>query len=205
MDILNSKLYRAIEILVSLLLLNLLWILGSIPVVTAFPATAAMFGVVREWGRGTDSGALEPFFRHLRANFAQSFWIGLIWIVLGAALWIDFFLLGGAETWVVVPLFLLLALGGLCYTFTSMYLFPVMVNYASDWRLVIKNSLLMSLSQLGTTLLCVLICVVMLFVVLFVPVTGLLAGSVTAYVVYSLCKRGFSRIEAVKASGIDKG
>jgi uncharacterized membrane protein YesL len=204
MDILNSKLYRAIEILISFLLLNLLWLLLSLPVVTAFPATAAMFGVVREWGRGTDSGALEPFFRHLKANFAQSFWIGLIWIVLGAALWIDFFLLGAAEEWVQVPLFLLLALGSLCYAFTSLYLFPVMVNYVNDWRVVIKNSFLISLSQLWITLLCVLICVVMLFVVLFVPVTGLLAGSATAYVVYSLCKRAFSRIEAAQASRIDK-
>ncbi len=204
MDFLNSKLYRAIEVLISFLLLNLLWILLSLPVVTAFPATAAMFGVVREWGRGTDSGALEPFFRHLRANFAQSFWIGLIWIVVGAALWVDFFLLGEAETWVAVPLFLLLALGGLCYTFTSIYLFPVMVNYASNWRLVIRNSFLISLSQLWITLLCALICVVMLFVVLYVPVTGLLAGSVTAYAVYSLCKRGFNRVEAAKASSVDR-
>jgi uncharacterized membrane protein YesL len=204
MDILNSKLYRAIEILISFLLLNLLWILLSLPVVTAFPATAAMFGVVREWGRGTDSGALEPFFRHLKANFAQSFWIGLIWIVLGAALWIDFFLLGAAEAWAQVPLFLLLALGTLCYAFTSMYLFPVMVNYVNDWRTVIKNSFLISLSQLWITLLCVFICVLVLLVVLFVPVTGLLAGSLTAYAVYWLCKRAFSRIEAAKASSLDK-
>ena len=204
MDILNSKLYRAIEILISFLLLNLLWILLSLPVVTAFPATAAMFGVVREWGKGTDSGAMEPFFRHLKANFAQSFWIGLIWIVLGAVLGIDFFLLGQAEQWVQVPLFLLLALGALCYTFTSVYLFPVMVNYVSDWKTVIKNAFLISLSQLWITLLCVLICVVVLFVMLYVPVVGLLAGSATAYAVYSLCKRAFSRIEAAQASRTDK-
>lgn len=204
MDLLNSKLYRAIEILISLLMLNLLWILLSLPVVTAFPATAAMFGVVREWGKGTDSGAVEPFFRHFKANFAQSFWIGLIWIVLGTALWFDFFLLGAAEAWVQVPLFMLLALGTLCYTFTSMYLFPVMVNYVNDWKLVIKNSFLMALSQLWITLLCVLICVGMLFVVLFIPVTGLLAGSATAYVVYALCKRAFSRIEAAQAARADK-
>jgi uncharacterized membrane protein YesL len=201
MDILNSKLYRSIEILISFLLLNLMWILLSFPVVSAFPATAAMFGVVREWIRGTDSGAIEPFFRHLKANFIQSFVIGLIWIVLGAMLVADFFLLEGAEMWVKVPLLLLLALGGLCYTFTAIYIFPVMVNYENDWRRVIKNSFLISISQLGTTLLCIFVCALMLLVVLSIPIAGLLAGSVTAYAVYSLCKRAFSRIEAAKEPG----
>jgi uncharacterized membrane protein YesL len=157
-----------------------------------------MFGVVREWTRGIDSGVVEPFFRHLKANFVQSLVIGLIWIVLGAVLVLDFFLLQGAESWLKIPMLLLLALGGLCYTFTSVYIFPVMVNYTSDWRQVIRNSFLISLSQLGTTVMCLVICGVMLLIVLLVPLAGLLAGSLTSYSVYSLCKRAFSRIEAAK-------
>lgn len=201
MDILNSKLYRSIEILISLLVLNLMWILLSLLVVTAFPATAAMFGVVREWSRGTDSGAVEPFFRHLKANFVQSFFLGLVWIVLGSLLVLDFVLLNGAETWVKVPLFLLMAFGGLCYIFTSIYLFPVMVNYENRWKQLLKNAFLISVSQLGTTLLCVVVCAAMLIIVLTIPLTILLVASVTAYVVYTLCKRAFSRIEAAKQPG----
>ena len=124
--------------------------------------------------------------------------------MLGAALWIDFFLLGevggvGASASIPVT-----GAGEPLFYFYLDYLFPVMVNYVNDWRTVIKNSFLISLSQLWITLLCVLICVVMLFVVLLVPVTGLLAGSLTAYAVYALCKRAFSRIEAAKASSLDK-
>ena len=201
MDILNSKLYRSIEILISFLLLNLMWILLSLLVVTAFPATAAMFGVVREWSRGTDSGALEPFFRHLKANFVQSFCLGLIWIVLGARCGSISSCWEGAETWVkcLIPVD---GLGGLCLHFHLDISVSCHGQLCERLEAVLKNSFLISLSQLGITLLCVVVCVAMLFIVLTIPVTRLLAGSVTAYAVYTLCKRAFSRIEAAKQRDI---
>jgi uncharacterized membrane protein YesL len=198
LKIVDSKAYRAGDTLANLLLLNLIWLVLCLPVVTAFPSTAAMFGVVRGWVRGTDDGTVEPFFRHFKANFGQSLLIEVIWVPVGLLLVLDFLLIGGMEAWLKVPLFMLLAGGAVAYAFTSIYLFPVMVHYEARWWIVFKNSLLIALSRLGATLLCLVFVAFVLLVLLYLPVALLIAGSTTAYVVYSLCNRGFDRIEELK-------
>ncbi len=198
MDFLNSKIYRVVELLVDFFLLNLIWLFASLPLITAFPATAAMFGVVRDWIKGTDSGVVMPFVRHLRANFGQAFWLGLLWLAIGCLWLVDYLLIGGMEAWLKVPLFLLLALVSLCLTLTSVYLFPVMVNYEGGWRSVVRNSFLIAVSQPGTTIPCVVILALALVLVYYVPPLTLIAGSVTAYLIYLFCKRAFDRIEALK-------
>ena len=47
MSILDSRVYRWSEVAADFFLLNLMWLLACLPVVTAPPATAAMFAVVR--------------------------------------------------------------------------------------------------------------------------------------------------------------
>jgi uncharacterized membrane protein YesL len=202
-DILNSKIYRIAEILVNLILLNLLWLVACLPVITAFPATAAMFGVVRDWIRDIDSEVVMPFVRHFRANFTQSLLLGFVWLVVGGVLFIDFVVVGGLEAWLKVPAFLLLALVTLCAVLTSLYVFPVMVNYEGRWLSVIKNSFLIALAQPGTTILCLIVVALALAAVYYVVATVLIAGSGTAYVLYLLCKRAFDRIEALKDAQLE--
>ncbi len=199
MNILNSIIYRIGEVLANLILLNLLWLVACLPVITAFPATAAMFGVVRDWARDADSGIVTLFVRHLKANFAQSLWIGFVWLVVGCVLLIDFVVLGGMVGWLKVPLFVLLSLVALCFFLTSVYLFPVMVNYEGHWRNVIKNSFFIAITQPGTTILCILVLAVALLVVNYAPVSALIVGSGTAYILYLLCTRAFNRVDVLKS------
>jgi uncharacterized membrane protein YesL len=195
---LDSKIYRAVEVLLNLLVLNLIWAVACLPVITAFPATAAMFGVVREWVKGNDNGIVLPFTRHLRANFVQSFWIGLVWIAVCGILLVDFVLVGGAEAWLKIPAFVVLAFFAFFLTITSMFLFPVIVNYEGRWRNTIKNSFLMAIAQPLTTIKCIMAVALVYVVVSYVPILVLVAGSGTAYLIYSFCKQAFDRIEALK-------
>ncbi|MEK1830300.1 YesL family protein [Priestia megaterium] len=47
MNNIDNKVLRRINSLFDFILLNILWILACVPIFTVFPATAAMFGVVR--------------------------------------------------------------------------------------------------------------------------------------------------------------
>lgn len=58
----TGRAHRLLEVFINLLLLNLLWLLACLPVLTIYPATAAMFGVVRIWVRQGDQGIVRPFF-----------------------------------------------------------------------------------------------------------------------------------------------
>jgi hypothetical protein len=49
----DGKIMRTLEVVGNYCLLNLLWIVFSLPVITVFPATVAMFGIMKEWTNGT--------------------------------------------------------------------------------------------------------------------------------------------------------
>ncbi len=201
MNFLDSGLYRALGVVANLILLNALWLIACVPVITAFPATAAMFGVVREWERDREPGILRGFFAFFRENFKQSLWVGVLWMFLGAALAADFLLLGQISSAALrIPMLVLLAFGGFLFAATSIYLFPVMVNYEVGWRTLVKNSLFFAVGLPVNTLACLLIVGAAVAITIFVPITVLATGGVTSYAVYKLCDRSFRKVGALKGA-----
>jgi uncharacterized membrane protein YesL len=130
------------------------------------------------------------------ARDGHSLLVGAIWTVFGVALFLDFLVANQLSYWTEIVLKSLLVLVSTLYAFGSVYLFPVMVHYETDWKTVIKNSLLMSIGRLPTTLMCLAFLVVMVGLMVVVPFLVVITGSITAYVVYRLCDREFRKIDA---------
>jgi uncharacterized membrane protein YesL len=196
MNVLDTRVYRWLETATDFCLLNLMWLAACLPVVTIFPSTAAMFGVVRDWGRGKEGSLTRTFIARFRENLGQSLLVGAIWTVFGVALFFDFLVANQLSYWAEIVLKSLLVLVSTVYAFSSVYLFPVMVHYETDWKTVIKNSLLISIVSLPTTVVCLVFLVVMVGLTVVVPFLVLITGSITAYVVYRLCDRVFRKLDA---------
>jgi uncharacterized membrane protein YesL len=195
-NITDTRVYRWLETATDFFLLNLMWLVACLPVVTIFPSTAAMFGVVRDWVRGKEGSLTRTFITRFRENLGQSLLVGVIWTVFGVALFLDFLVANQLSYWAEIVLKSLLVLVSIVYAFGSVYLFPVMVHYEADWKTVIKNSLLISVGRLPTTLACLVFLVVMVGITVVVPFLIVITGSITAYVVYRLCDRVFRQIDA---------
>src|ERR671921_1874055 len=196
MNILDSRVYKWLETATDFFLLNLIWLVACLPVVTIFPSTAAMFGVVRDWVREKESSLTRTFIARFRENLGQSLLVGAIWAVFGVALFLDFLVANQLSYWPEIVLKSVLVLVSTLYAFGSVFLFPVMVRYETDWKTVIKNSLLMSIVRLPTTLMCLVFLIVMVGLTVVVPFLVVITGSITAYVVYRLCDREFRKIDA---------
>lgn len=196
MSFLDTRLYRWLDVLANFFFLNILWLLACVPLITLFPATAALFAVVRDWVRGKDEGFFMPFFRYMRENFVQSLVVGLVWTVVGLVLVADFLFVREITSWVRTPFLALLILVGLVYLGTAVHLFPVMVHFQARWFHIIKNSLIIAISSPVITFLSLLILFVAGLAIFYVPLSFLLFGSVTAYLLYSLCHRLFQQIES---------
>ena len=201
MSVLDSRFLRWLEIFSNFLFLDLLWLLACLPVVTIYPATAAMFGVVRDWVRKKEGSLLQTFLSRFKENFRQSFMIGIVWTIFGVALLLDFYLVNQAPSGLRIVLGSLLFLVALLYVFTSLFLFPLMVHYDASLLVVVKNSLLLSIGQLSTTVQCLLVVAAMAGIAVFAPLSLLITGSLTAYVVYRLCDRAFRRVESRSGRG----
>jgi len=200
MNILDTKIYRWMEFFSKLVLLNLLWLLACIPVFTIYPSTGAMFAVVRQWVKGDDVGVLGGFYTLFKGYFRQSLWIGVLWTMLGAALAADIFFLFNTAfpTGLRIPLLVLTIMASFVYLGTSVYLFPVMVSYTVGWRTVLRNSLLFAVAELGTTIACLLVIATATAITVYVPITAVIVGSLTAYLVYRLCDASFQKVAALK-------
>jgi len=196
MSILDTRVYRWLEVATDFFLLNLMWLVACLPVVTIFPSTAAMFGVVRDWARGKEEGLVGTFVTRFRENFWQSLLVGTLWAVTGAALFLDFLVANQLSSGAEIVLKSALVLASSLYALGSVFLFPVMVHYEADWKTVIKNSLLLSIGRLPTTVVCLIFFVVMVGLTVVAPFLIITTGSITAYVVYRLCDREFRKIDA---------
>ena len=195
MNVLDTRVYRWLETATDFFLLNLMWLVACLPIVTIFPSTAAMFGVVRDWVRGKEGSLTRTFITRFRENLGQSLLVGAIWTVFGVALFLDFLVASQLSYWAEIGLKSVLLFVSTLYAFGSVYLFPVMVHYETDWKTVIKNSVLISIGRLPTTVVCLVFFSVMVRLTVVVPFLVVITGSITAYVVYRLCDRVFRKMD----------
>ncbi|MGS2776999.1 YesL family protein [Robertmurraya sp. GLU-23] len=136
--------YKLLEWISRLAFLNILWIsfslLGLI-LFGFFPATVAMYSVVRKWMYGKeDVSIFRTFWTAYKQEFVKSNLLGLIIFTIGVILYIDFhFVIQATNSFVsilYIP-FLLISFILVCMVF---YIFPMFVHYDMKISQVIKNS-----------------------------------------------------------------
>src|SRR5690606_1061957 len=149
--IINSRFYQVLDVIAFFFLLNILWIIICLPVVTVFPATAAMFAVIRQWVINKDTSIIVPFFRFFKENFKQSFLSGIIFFIFGAIFYVDFMLLNSLNSTMNNILLVALFMLGMIVTITSIYLFPMMVHFNLSFWMLIRNSFFFGIKYFPTT------------------------------------------------------
>lgn len=168
-----------------------------LPIITIFPATTAMFGVVRQWVQKKDNGVFRNFFLFFKENFLQSFIIGIAWLILAFSLYYNINIslhMSGVLKIIMVSSFMFFSI---FFIMTSIFLFPVMVHFKLRWTQLIKNSLLISISQFWVTVLCGIILLIATFLSLFIPITSIIVWSIAFYLLYYLCEKSFNKIESI--------
>ncbi|WP_078544690.1 YesL family protein [Litchfieldia alkalitelluris] len=195
MTLFNSRFVRFLEIVSNVFLLNLVWFLCCLPLITIFPATAALFGVVRKWTQKDESTLFRVFFTLFKDNFKQSFIIGMFWFVFAFILYMNYTIISSLESYKLLffPVFFLA-----CFLLlsTTIFLFPVMVNYELRTFQVMKNSFIYSMTFFPYTLLGVLVILGIGVLFLWIPYTTLVSFSSGAYLVYLICNHAFEKISS---------
>jgi uncharacterized membrane protein YesL len=194
MKFLNSGFYQMINIIANFFLLSILWLLMCLPVVTIFPATAGLFAVVREWLTKRNTQLFSLFFRYFKENFKQSFFLSIIWALCILIFYIDFMFTKQLPPTMKQIFLIVLLIVGTLFTFTSIYLFPVMVQYKSNVKRLIKAAFILSIGNLPLTLLCLFILGIIFCGAYFYPISIFLSISVGAYIIYAICNRAFHKI-----------
>jgi uncharacterized membrane protein YesL len=139
-----ESLNKLLEWISRLAFLNLLWIsfsLLGLVIFGFFPATVAMFAVVRKWMLGNDEMSIfKTFWTAYKREFLKSNILGVIIVAIGLILYIDFqFVLHSSSSFVsilYVPFFIITLIAISCV----FYIIPIFVHYDMKISQVIKNS-----------------------------------------------------------------
>ena len=73
----DSPVMQKLALLTNLILLNFLWIICSLPIITMGAATTAMNSVIFQYLDSGNDAVIKPFFKAFVSNFRQSTLIGL--------------------------------------------------------------------------------------------------------------------------------
>ncbi|MDO4188292.1 MAG: YesL family protein [Lachnospiraceae bacterium] len=157
-------------------ILNLLFILCSIPIITIGPAMTAMYYVTLKMVKDEDCYIVRGFFKSFKQNLRQGIVIWVIMAIVGAIMYFDSKFMNGYYSDIVAisdnsaKVMGILVLAALVlYLFTISYVFPVLARFDNSIKNTIKNALIMSIRHLPSTIAIVLINVLPLLLVYAVP------------------------------------
>ena len=148
----DSKVFRVMNRFADLVILNFLYFVICLPVVTAGAATTAMYTVCFRMDTENEQSIVKPYFKAFRDNFKQAtgFWIPVL--LFGAASVFDSLLFYHAAAPVHYG-FWLFAPAAILTVMLSTILFPLISQFDMPWKVVFKNSVLLLLGRFPAALL----------------------------------------------------
>lgn len=151
----NSKLYAAISLIGNLLLLNVCWLLCSLPLVTIGASTVACYTMAFKIIDGTEGYIFKDFFKYFKANFRQGTILWLLTAVVLYGFYLDAQLILKGDPG--IPAIVISLVAFVAVFFSLLYAYPLSARYENKLFFHIKNSFLLSTRFLGRTLFLLLI------------------------------------------------
>lgn len=178
----NSPVIAFLNKMTDLILLNILWILCCLPVVTAGAATSAAYYVTITSIRCGDGYVFKRFFGAFKSCFAPvtPVWLGLL--AAGFILTADLFFwnrFGGVFG--KVMLLVSLAIAILLWVW-SLWIFPVFAKFSGKRRELLKNAAAFAVGYLPYTA----VVLVVMGVVIYVNLVSLVANSIMLFIGFAL-------------------
>ena len=201
---LKSRFFRISDAFGDFFFLNLMFILGCLPLVTIGTSFCALHTVMQKRLRNDDGKITKDFWDAYKANLKQGILVWLIVVIyIGVAvavIYISFFMTGTLATVIICVEGILLIL----MLFIFPFLFPLVARYENTTFNVFKNAMILSLSEFPTWFKIVFPWAAVILLYLFFPIVFLMTWylwcmilmSVKIYSEAVLMKKIFDKLEA---------
>jgi uncharacterized membrane protein YesL len=166
-------------------ILNVLWVISVVFIVTIPAATVGLFAVMTDWVRGHNSEAFARFFGAIRQHGLKASLIGLLDAVIVGLLAFNLHLIPqmGLPMGIYYPFLGITAFIGVLVLMSNLYIWPLLVTYDLTINRLIDVAVRLSINHFGWTA-CLLLMtgfVLMLSFVLPAIISVLLLFSSCAY------------------------
>lgn len=200
----DSRIMIFLSRVADLVILNILWLVCCIPVVTIGASTTAMYHVIRHWQKDSVSSIMRDFFQSFKDDFKQATPVYLILLIPTVAVVMNAMLIFNPENSAAVPSYLLVIwfISALILLFISSFVYPVMAFFADSIFKTLRNAMVLALAHLPRTILISvlnLLPVILLFVNLSFFLQSsifwlLIGGALVAYLNMSILKPVFKKL-----------
>lgn len=141
----DSFLMRFLSRVADMMLLNALWVISCLPIITIGAATTAMYHVTLKLAKGEEEGIFKTYWRGFRANFLPATKVFLILLVPMLIVVADVaVLLTGAlgKGWIIICV-----LPAAVFAMIWAYAFPLVAKFDNEPMTTVKNAMLLSIGN----------------------------------------------------------
>lgn len=143
----NSRLMRCLNRLADLMILNLLFLLTSIPIFTIGASLTALYSVCFRLGTDREGSTFRDYFAAFKENFRQAtslFLLLLLWLMGTGGAAVIFCFMAGWMHYLFVPFAVLF----IVVVLVASYVFPLLSRFENRTATTLKNAALLSLGYL---------------------------------------------------------
>lgn len=182
----DSKFYEVVSKIADLIVLNLLFVLFSLPIITMGASTTALYGVTKKMAENREGYIFRNFFQLFKENFRQSTVMWIILLVAAMIPTVDLYIINSLEKTVITTALKGLMLAtALTVLLVFLYAMALQSTFENTIKNTLKNAFLMGIGYFPWTLLILLIT---LLPIILIVLLGKTAGSV----VYVMLFVGFA-------------
>lgn len=152
----NSKLYAILNQIADLLLLNLVFLITSLPIFTVGASLTALYTVAFRIGTKEEGGVIREYFRAFKSNFRIGTVMWLILLAIFVVCGVDIAIASNSEGLLKDIRFIFWAALALAM-FVCAYAFPLASRFDNKPLIMLKNALLLSIAHFPRSLLMLLV------------------------------------------------
>lgn len=205
----DNPVMQFISKIFDLVILNLIFILSCIPVVTVGASLSGLYYVSLKMVRGEEPYIWQNFWKGFRQNFKQGTALWMMFLAACVFLGMDFYIINSQDTvlFAVVRVLLWVICGILVSMF--LYVFPVISHFVCTLKQAVKNSLFMTFGHLPYTMILLGICGVIAYLgtvsakafAMIVMLSGVCGFSVFSFTACIIFDRIFKKYEPAEDAG----
>ena len=166
--------FRITERLTNLVVLNLLYLVFCIPIVTIGPATAALHYVTLKYAANEEDRVWAPFIHSFRQNLKQGILVGLIATAVGVFLAFDLYwiyqMVNAGQAFDKVVL-VLVSLACIVYLMMTAYIYPLLARYDNSIKQMFRTAIILAIRHLPATLCMAVISAAPIILLMYTPTT----------------------------------
>lgn len=151
----DNPVWRFIGKFADIILLNILWLICSIPIFTIGASTTAVYYVTMKLARNDEDYTVKSFFRSFKENFKQATIIWIVFLIVGAVIGVDFYFFLRVQTTASAFRTVMLAVFGgfsIIYICMMIYVFPLLSRFYNPVKRTIFNAFFMSMRHFLMTI-----------------------------------------------------